>query len=142
MQTVSGLHTALQGVCELRNAYGFASHGTEGPKPLMKTVQALLAAQAADAIIGFLHRVHRQERAAPAPMLEFDDHPALNAFIDDANPTIRIFDLEYQPSEVLFRVDLEAYRSLLTDVGEAAHALAEELAKEPDEELDEERAST
>jgi len=51
-QTLNGLHTALQGVCELRNACGFASHGTAGPRPLMESVQALLAAQAADAIVG------------------------------------------------------------------------------------------
>ena len=50
-QTLSGLHTALQGVCELRNAYGFASHGSDGPRPVMEGVQALLAAQAADAIV-------------------------------------------------------------------------------------------
>src|SRR2546423_922793 len=61
VQTLNGLHTALHGVCELRNAYGFASHGTDGARPAMESVQALLAAQAADAIVGFLHRVHRQE---------------------------------------------------------------------------------
>jgi Abortive infection C-terminus len=49
-QTLNGLHTALQGVCELRNTYGFASHGTAGPRAPMESVQALLAAQAADAI--------------------------------------------------------------------------------------------
>ena len=61
-QTLNGLHTAIQGVCELRNACGFASHGSEGPRPVLETVQALLAAETADAIVGFLHRVHRQER--------------------------------------------------------------------------------
>src|SRR5687768_13018449 len=65
VQTLNGLHTALQGVCEMRNAYGFASHGAESNRPLMEGVQALLAAQAADAIVGFLHRMHRQERASP-----------------------------------------------------------------------------
>src|SRR5437899_8738949 len=68
MQTVGGLHTALQGVCELRNAYGFASHGADGPKPVMESIQAMLVGQAADAIIGFLHRVHRRERAEPVPV--------------------------------------------------------------------------
>src|SRR2546422_3049806 len=28
-QTLNGLHTALHGVCELRNAFGFASHGAD-----------------------------------------------------------------------------------------------------------------
>lgn len=114
-QTLGGLHTSVLGVCELRNAYGFASHGAEGQRPKMETAQALLAAQAADAIIGFLHRVHRQERASlPETRLEYDDNQAFNAYIDEANEVVRVFDLQYRPSEVLFRVDQEAYRDLLS----------------------------
>ena len=113
-QTLNGLHTALLGVCELRNAYGFASHGSEGRRPVMEIVQALLAAQAADAIVGFLHRVHRQERATlPGVRLEYDDNPRFNEYMDEANEVVRIFNLEYRPSEVLFRIDEEAYRDLL-----------------------------
>lgn len=115
-QTLNGLHTALQGVCELRNAYGFASHGTAGPKPLMESVQALLAAQAADAIVGFLHRVHKQERYAGArARLEYEDNKEFNSYVDDANDQVKIFDLTYSASEVLFTVDREAYRDLLAD---------------------------
>ena len=114
-QTLNGLHTALQGVCELRNAYGFASHGSEGPRPVMESVQALLAAQAADAIIGFLYRVHRQERTTlPGLPLGFDDNDAFNEYVDEANEAVRIFDLEYRASEVLFSIDQEAYRDLLS----------------------------
>jgi hypothetical protein len=114
-QTLSGLHTALQGMCRLRNAYGFASHGAEGPRPAMETVQALLAAQAADAIVGFLYRVHRQERAGPRFLrLSYDDHEVFNAYVDEANEVVRVFDLEYRPSEVLFGIDQEAYRDLLS----------------------------
>lgn len=117
-QTLNGLHTALQGVCELRNAYGFASHGAGGPRPAMETVQALLAAQAADAIVGFLHRVHRQERVTlPGRRMEFEDNPAFNELLDEANESVQIFDLEYTPSEVLFGVDPEAYRDLLSRFG-------------------------
>ena len=113
-QTLNGLHTALQGVCELRNAYGFASHGSEGPRPVMESVQALLAAQAADAIVGFLHRVHRQDRATlPGVRLRYEDSTAFNTYVDGANDVVKIFELEYQPSEVLFSIDKEAYRDLL-----------------------------
>src|SRR5258708_23191113 len=45
-QTLNGLHTALQGVFELRNAYGFAFHVTEGPATAIESRQALLAAHA------------------------------------------------------------------------------------------------
>ena len=113
VQTLNGLHTALQGVCELRNAYGFASHGAEGPRPLMESVQALLAAPAADAIVGFLHRVHRQERGpVPSARLDYDDNGDFNTYVDESNEQVRIFDLGYRASEVLFAVDHEAYRDL------------------------------
>lgn len=115
VRTLNGLHTALQGVCELRNEYGFASHGPDGPRPVMESTQALLAAQAADAIVGFLHRVHRQERATLAGVrLQYDDHQAFNTYVDEANEAVRIFELEYRPSEVLFSVDQEAYRDTLS----------------------------
>ena len=32
-QTLGGLHTAIQGICELRNQCGFASHGSAKPRP-------------------------------------------------------------------------------------------------------------
>jgi Abortive infection C-terminus len=113
-QTLNGLHTALQGVCELRNAYGFASHGADGMRPVMEGVQALLAAQAADAIVGFLHRVHRQERRSPPSMrIEYEESGDFNFYIDETNEQVLIFDLTYRPSEVLFMVDQEAYRDLL-----------------------------
>lgn len=114
-QTLSGLHTALQGVAELRNAHGFASHGSVGPRPVMEGLQAVLAAEAADAIVGFLYGVHRQEWATRAGFRIADVRDeAFDSYVDESNEVIRIFELEYQPSEVLFRVDPEAYRDLLS----------------------------
>ncbi|MDL1888319.1 hypothetical protein FBQ96_01820 [Nitrospirales bacterium NOB] len=116
-QTLSGLNTAMQGVCELRNACGFASHGSDSPRPLMEGLQALLVAQAADAIIGFLYGVHRQDLARPRTvLLEYDDHPKFNEWLDDQCEPVHILSLPpYRPSDVLFNVDQEAYRDLLTD---------------------------
>jgi len=116
-QTLNGLSTALQGVCELRNACGFASHGSESPRPLMEGIQALLAAQAADAIIGFVYQVHREDLLRPkVALLEYGDNPEFNEWLDDQCEPVRILSLPpYQPSEVLFRVDQQAYRDLLTD---------------------------
>lgn len=114
-QTLAGLNTALQGVCELRNAYGFASHGSDGPRPVMDGVHAILAAQTADAIVGFLYGVHCTDRSRPVvPRLELDNNPEFNEWIDQENDPVRIFSLPaYRPSEVLFNVDQEAYRDLL-----------------------------
>ena len=116
-QTLSGLNTALQGVCELRNACGFASHGSDAPRPVMEGIQALLVAQAADAIIGFLYRVHRQDLSRPKTvLLEYDDNPNFNEWLDEQCEPVRILSLPpYRPSDVLFNVDQEAYRDLLTD---------------------------
>lgn len=123
-KTLSGLSTALHGVCELRNRHGFASHGREGPTVVMEQVQAILTAQTADAIVGFLFRTHRQSglRRA-APRLEYDDNPDFNQYVDELHPVVRIFALEYQPSEVLFSTDPEAYRDTLADFDaqEATH---------------------
>ena len=110
-QTLNGLHTAIQGICELRNQCGFASHGSGNPRPAMESVQALLAAQAADAIIGFLSRVHRQDRAPPpSPLALYEGNAAFNDYVDEAHDTIRIFDVEFQPSEVLYQMEPESYR--------------------------------
>ena len=80
----------------------------------MESAQALLAAQTADAIVGFLHRVHRQDRAQlPGILLEYGHNPKLNEYIDEANEPVRIFQLDYRPSEVLFSVDEEGYRAAL-----------------------------
>lgn len=115
-KTLAGLNTALQGVCEIRNRHGFASHGREGPTVVMEQVQAILTAQTADAIVGFLFRTHRQTglRAA-VPRLEYDDNPEFNQYIDELHPAVRIFALEFRPSEVLFSTDQEAYRDTLAD---------------------------
>ena len=113
-RTIGGLHTALQGVCELRDSQGFASHGSNRQRPGLDRAQALLSAQTADAIVGFLHRVHRQERAQlPGTLLEYQHNPEFNEYIDEANETVGIFELEYRPSEVLFSVDQEGYRDAL-----------------------------
>jgi hypothetical protein len=115
-KTLGGLHTAVRGVCELRNVYGFASHGSEGPRPVMETAQALLAAQAADTIIGFLQRIHRQgQTTSLGARLEYQDNPAFNEYVDEVNDPVHIFDLDYAPSEVLFALDKEAYHDLLAN---------------------------
>ena len=133
-QTLNGLSTALQGVCELRNTFGFASHGSADSRPAMEGVQALLAAQAADAIIGFLYRVHRQDMTRPQSVsMAYDNLPEFNDWIDEQSEPVQILSLPpYQPSDVLFNVDLEAYRDLLADyeADVAADGVAESADKE------------
>lgn len=115
-KTLGGLQTAILGICELRNSYGFASHGAEAARPAMDTVQAFMVAQSADAIIGFLHRVHRQEpTTAASKRLGYEDNPDFNGYVDDAHEPVRIFDEEFTPSRILFEMAPEPYRVYLTD---------------------------
>jgi hypothetical protein len=115
-RTLGGLSTAVQGICELRNKCGFASHGPGAPRPPMETVQALLAAEAADTIVGFLHRVHRQDRTPPPSSgALYDDNPEFNDSVDEAHGMVRIFEVEFRPSEVLFQMEPESYRVYLAE---------------------------
>lgn len=116
VQTLSGLQQVLQGICDLRNTLGEVSHGSERERPEMETTQALLAAQAADTMIGFLHRVHRQGRdQAQTSSLDFDSSPEFNDWVDLEHRSVQIFDSEFRPSEVLFQMEPESYRVYLAE---------------------------
>ena len=78
----------------------------------------MLAAQAADAIVGFLVRVHRQDRTPqPQPRAFYEANPAFNDFVDDLHEMIRVFDAEFRPSEVLYQLEPETYRVYLAEYG-------------------------
>jgi abortive infection Abi-like protein len=109
-QTLGGLHTAVQGVCELRNKCGFASHGSDSERPALETIQAILAAETADAIVGFLYRVHRQDRPQSTHSLpEYEGAPDFNQYIDELHEKVRIFEEEFIPSKILFELARTPY---------------------------------
>lgn len=115
-RTLKGLNSAIQGVCELRNQCGFASHGSGGPRPAMEAVQALLAAEAADTIVGFIHRVHRQGLTpSPSPRALYETNTAFNDSVDEAHGTIKIYEAQFRPSEVLCQLEPETYRVYLAE---------------------------
>lgn len=128
-KTLNGLSTAVQGICELRNQCGFASHGSDKPRPAMDSTQAIMAAEAADTIIGFLYRVHRQDRTRPVSARAlYEANQAFNDFIDETYGPIRILEVELQPSEVLFQMEPESYRIYTAEFdeeGESTEASAE-----------------
>lgn len=127
-QTLSGLHTAVQGVCELRNSCGFASHGSESPRPPLETVQAILAAETADAIVGFLYRVHRQDHVArTAPSLRYGDNAAFNEYVDGLHDPVRVFNEDFPPSRVLFELAPEPYRLYLAEFSLDTESGSEDL---------------
>ena len=84
-----------------------------------------MAAEAADTIVGFLHRVHRQDRAPPpSPRALYDDNPVFNDSVDEAHGSIRIFEIEFRPSEVLFQMEPESYRIYLAEFSQETERTA------------------
>ena len=127
-KTLSGLNTALHGVCELRNQCGFASHGSDGHRPAMESVQARLAAQAADAIVGFFHRAHRQDRIpAPPNIPDYEHNMAFNDNLDEIFGPFRVHDVEFRASDVLYSMEPETYRIYLAEFDGEPEAIAQAL---------------
>jgi len=115
-KTIRGLFQTIQGLCELRNGYGMASHGRDGFSARLGLRQATLAAQAADTIVSFLYRIHRDAlMQTPGARLYYEDHADFNEVLDRDNDIIRLGNLELLPSRVLFHVDREAYRAALNE---------------------------
>ena len=121
-QTLNGLNTAIQGICELRNKCGYASHGSEDLRPQMESAQAFLAVQAADTIVGFLYQIHQQDRSVPVSSLpKYEDNSDFNDFVDENHTEVRIFDSEFRPSEIMYQMEPESYRVSLADFRNAAN---------------------
>ena len=98
----------------------------------METVQAMLAAETADAIVGFLYRVHRQDHIARTmPTLRYADNAGFNEYVDNLHEAVRIFNEEFPPSRILFELAPEPYRLYLaeyppeSEVGDEAPSQAE-----------------
>lgn len=118
---LGGLSSAVHGICELRNQYGFASHGGGSTRPELDLTQALLAAETADTIVGFLYRVHQQDRTPPPlPKEVFDNNTAFNDAVDEKYGKIQIFEAEFRPSEVLFQMEPETYQVYLAEFDDGA----------------------
>ena len=116
LKTIRGMHQTIQGLCELRNDYGMASHGRDVFSARLDLRQATLAAQAADTIVAFLYRVHRDSlRQTPGVRVRYEDQPDFNEAFDSDNELIRLGELALLPSQVLYQVDIEAYRAALNE---------------------------
>lgn len=115
-KTIRGLLQTIQGLCELRNGYGMASHGRDGFSARLDLRQATLAAQAADTIVSFLYRIHRDAlMQSPGARLYYEDHAEFNEAFDRDNDVIRLGVVELLPSRVLFHGDPGVYRTALNE---------------------------
>lgn len=109
-KAINGLKTVMQGIADIRNAEGFASHGPDAFEPSLDGMHALLAARAVDAIVHFLFGCHRHFPAEnSAPPTAYETNPNFNTHIDGLYDVITIFDVELYPSRVLYEMDPVAY---------------------------------
>src|SRR5438552_5858541 len=82
-KTIRGLLQTVQGLCELRNSYGLASHGRDEFTARLEVRQATLAAQAADTVVSFLYRIHRDSLSeSPGTRVYYEDHREFNEAFD------------------------------------------------------------
>lgn len=140
-KTLRGLFQTIQGLCELRNRYGMASHGRDGFAARLELRQATLAAQAADTIVSFLYRIHRDALTqTPGARVYYEDHADFNEAFDRDNEPIQLGDVELLPSSVLFYCDREAYKAalngFLAEQGGAGDGVANGAPGEPDSETE------
>ena len=114
--TVRGMAQTIQGLCQLRNNYGMASHGRDAFSARLDLRQATLAAQAADTIVSFLYRIHRDARSqSPGERVHYEDHADFNEEFDRSHEPVRLGEVELLPSQVLFSGDREAYKEALNE---------------------------
>ena len=116
IRIASGLTNTIAGICELRNAEGFASHGKDAYSlQILEPVQVHLVARAADAIVNFLFKAHKSYIAQPSKRIRYQDNPEFNRYLEEAHDPILILGLPYSPSEILFNLDRNAYCDSLID---------------------------
>lgn len=140
-RTIGGLLQTIQGLCELRNKYGMASHGRDRLAARLDLRQATLAAQAADTIVSFLYRIHRDARMqTPGARVYYEDHAEFNDAFDRDNELIQLAGVELLPSRALFYGDREAYKAALNeylaDQSGAGDGIANSAPGEPDSEAE------
>ena len=113
-RVVSGLVAVVQNLCELRNAQGMASHGKDAFAASLEPIQAQFAARAADTLVCYLFRAHKSYLfVPPTTRLRYGDYNDFDSYVDENSQPIQILALQYVPSEVLFKLDVEAYRDAL-----------------------------
>jgi len=113
-KTMRGLLQSIQGLCELRNRFGIASHGRDGFAVRMGIRQATLVAQSADTIVSFLYLVHRDaSQQTPGDRIHYEDNIEFNTWFDENYEAVELGRLREEASRAHFRLDRDAYKEEL-----------------------------
>lgn len=117
-KTINGLQTAINGICELRNSHGLIGHGQDGYASSLDKIQAQFVASATDAIVHILYRSHKgYGGTGGAARVIYEDNETKNVIIDESydDDALTEFVKQFRPSEVLFKMDVNEYRSAVED---------------------------
>lgn len=113
---IAGMNSTIQGLCEIRNRESSASHGRDAYLDGLARLHAEVVARTTDSLISFLYLAHKESsKMSPGHRIYYDDHHEFNESIDDTHDLVRIFDLTYTPSDVLFHIDNQAYKDKLKE---------------------------
>ena len=118
-KTANGLQTALTGICELRNSHGLIGHGQDGYALALESIQAQFVARAADAIVHILYRSHKRYGGNEVKSrIIYEDYDNENTRIDELydDDLMTDFVRQFRSSEILFKIDKEAYWVAINDV--------------------------
>lgn len=111
---VRGVNSIIDGVVQIRNAYGSAAHGSDAYAPMLDARYAEIMARATDAVVGLLFKTHLNGSGkAPLTRLRYGDHKAFDEYIDNNYGPFDVLETPLIASEALFRTDNHAYRTAL-----------------------------
>ena len=111
---VRGVNSIIDGVVQIRNAYGSAAHGSDAYAPMLDARYAEIMARATDAVVGLLFKTHLNGSGrAPLKRLRYGDHKDFDEWIDNDYGPFDILETPLIASEALFRTDNNAYRTAL-----------------------------
>lgn len=114
-RTIGALSQVVHGLCELRNKHGMASHGRDIFSFKLSPRHATLAAQAADTVVSFLYRTHRDMLTRSPERVRYEDHGEFNDAYDSDNESVWVGEIEMLASYVLFCCDNDAYKVALDE---------------------------
>lgn len=99
----------LQYLSEIRNNYGFASHGQDMEVPQVPYSLALLTMRITDTIGGFILHYYITHTKSNDSRLHYEDLTNFNDLYDDEHP-LELNGINLSASLALFQQDYEAYK--------------------------------
>lgn len=115
----NGLQTAVAGVCELRNMHGIIGHGQDGYALTLESIHAHFVASAADTIVHILYRSHKNyPNSTNSSRIVYQDYEKENIIIDETldDDYLVDFSKKFRPSELIYKMDVESYKSIILDI--------------------------